>query len=379
MIDKTLELAKELIRRPSVTPRDEGCQEILATRLAAVGFDVERLRFGDVDNLWARHGKAAPLIVFAGHTDVVPPGPLDSWQSDPFTPTVRDEHLYGRGAADMKSSLAAFVVAIENFVARHPDHPGSIGVLFTSDEEGPSINGTAKVMEWLKSRGIAIQYCLIGEPSSSQTLGDTMKNGRRGSLHARVVVHGVQGHVAYTRTGDNPIHALAPALAELVQTVWDRGNKDFPPTSFQILNLHAGTGAENVVPGSLDLHCNFRFSTATTESELRERLEAILKRHQVNYTLRWTLSGRPFLTQHGALTTAARRAVREELGIEPKLSTDGGISDGRFIAPAGAEVIELGPVNATIHKIDECIALKELPRLTQVYGRLLDILLLDGS
>lgn len=379
MTDRTLELTKELIRRPSVTPRDEGCQQFIAARLAPLGFVAEHLRFGDVDNLWLRRGNTAPLLVFAGHTDVVPPGPREAWQSDPFEPTIRDGRLYGRGAADMKSSIAAFVTAIEDFVARHPNHPGSIAVLLTSDEEGPAVNGTVKVVEWLKSRGIAIQYCVVAEPTSAEALGDVIKNGRRGSLNAKLTVHGVQGHVAYPHLARNPIHAVAPALAELGQTVWDQGNADFPPTSFQISNIHAGTGAENVIPGSLELACNFRFSTAVTEGELRARLEDTLKRHQINYTVRWTLSGQPYLTSRSALTQAASRAIQARLGITPKLLTDGGTSDGRFIAPTGAQVIELGPVNATIHKVDECIQVTDLARLSAVYAEMIDILLFNRS
>lgn len=379
MIDKTLELAKELIRRPSVTPRDEGCQKMLAARLAPLGFAIEHLPFGDVENLWARHGKDAPLIVFAGHTDVVPPGPLGAWDSDPFTPTLREGRLYGRGAADMKGAVAAFVTAVEDFVARHPAHPGSVGLLLTSDEEGPAVNGTVKVVEWLRKRGVAIDYCVVGEPTSSQTLGDVIKNGRRGSLNAKLVIHGVQGHVAYPHLARNPIHALAPALAELTSTVWDNGNEDFPPTSFQISNIHGGTGAENVIPGSLELDGNFRFSTATTEAALRKRLEDMLERHRIEYTANWHLSGQPYLTRKGALVAAARRAIRSKLGIESTLSTDGGTSDGRFIAPTGSEVIELGPMNATIHKINECIPVEDLARLAGVYAELLEILLFNRS
>jgi succinyl-diaminopimelate desuccinylase len=379
MTDKTLELAKELIRRRSVTPDDGGCQELVAARLERLGFEVEHLRFGNVDNLWARHGKEEPLVVFAGHTDVVPPGPLDAWQSDPFTPTVRDGFLYGRGAADMKSSVAAFVVAVEEFVARHPTHPGSVAVLLTSDEEGPAENGTVKVVEWLKNRGVAIQYCVVAEPTSAQMLGDVIKNGRRGSLSARLTVRGVQGHVAYPHLARNPVHTLAPALAELTTTAWDDGNADFPPTSFQISNIHGGTGAENVIPGSLELYCNFRFSTATTEAQLRERVENILQRHQVDYTVAWHLSGQPYLNRKPTLINAARDAVRNRLGVEPKLSTDGGTSDGRFIAPAGAEVIEFGPLNATIHKIDERIAVGDPARVAGVYTEIADILLYNLS
>lgn len=379
MTDKTLELAKQLISRRSVTPDDDGCQELVAVRLEPLGFDVERLRFGNVDNLWARHGREAPLVVFAGHTDVVPPGPLEAWQSDPFTPTVRDGHLYGRGAADMKSAVAAVVTALEDFVTRHPTHPGSIAVLLTSDEEGVAENGTVKVVEWLKNRGIAIQYCIVAEPTCSETLGDVIKNGRRGSLSAHLTVRGIQGHVAYPHLARNPIHALAPALAELTATVWDKGNDDFPPTSFQVSNIHSGTGAENVIPGLLDLHCNFRFSTAVTEAELRERLEGILRRHHVDYTVAWHLSGQPYLTRKTTLIGAAREAVRSRLQVEPKLSTDGGTSDGRFISPAGAEVIELGPLNGTIHKINERIPVEDPARLAGVYAKIAEILLYNLS
>lgn len=379
MTDKTLELTKELIRRPSVTPRDEGCQQLITARLTPLGFVAEHLNFGDVDNLWLRRGTAAPLVVFAGHTDVVPPGPKEAWQSDPFTPTIRDGRLYGRGAADMKSSIAAFITAVEIFVARHPDHPGSIAFLLTSDEEGPAVNGTVKVIEWLRHQGIAIQYCVVGEPTSTQVLGDVIKNGRRGSLNAKVTIHGVQGHIAYPHLARNPIHQLAPALSELAQTVWDQGSADFPPTSFQVSNIHAGTGAENVIPGTVELACNFRFSTATTDAELRSRFEAILKRHQVDYTARWTLSGQPFLTRRGELIEAARRAIKECLGVDTKLSTDGGTSDGRFIAPTGAEVIELGPLNASIHKVDEHIPVPDLARLADVYEKLISLLLFNRS
>lgn len=335
---------------------------------------MERLRFGHVDNLWARHGNARPLFVFAGHTDVVPPGPVDAWQSDPFVPVVRDGHLFGRGAADMKSSIAAFVTAIDEFVTRHPDHPGSVGLLLTSDEEGPAVDGTVRVVEWLKEHGTHIDYCLMGEPTSVATLGDTVKNGRRGSLSVRLTIHGVQGHVAHPHLARNPIHALAPVLAELTRTVWDRGNEDFPPTGFQVSNIHGGTGAENVIPGSVSVSCNFRFSTATTDAELRERTQAILSRHGVEYTATWTLSGRPYLTRSTTLVKAARQAVRESLGVEPKLSTDGGTSDGRYIAPTGSEVIEIGPVTSSIHKVNESIRLEDPARLASVYQRLLEII-----
>ncbi|MEK7716554.1 MAG: succinyl-diaminopimelate desuccinylase, partial [Pseudomonadota bacterium] len=372
MSDKTLELAKQLIERPSQTPRDEGCQELMIARLTPLGFKAERLRFGDVDNLWATRGTAKPLVVFAGHTDVVPSGPREAWKSDPFKPEVRDGHLYGRGAADMKSSLAAFITAIEDFLARHPRHQGSIGLLITSDEEGPALHGTVKVMEWLGKHGIKIDYCIVGEPSCVQTLGDTIKIGRRGSLTGRMFVHGKQGHVAYPQLANNPIHRLAPALAELTATEWDQGNADFPPTSFQVSNIHGGTGAENVIPGRLEVVFNFRFSTAVTYADLRHRVEEILQRHGVNHQTQWILSGQPFLTRGTALIDSVRRAVKEELGVEANPSTSGGTSDGRFIAPTGTEVVELGPLNRTIHQIDECIAVDDLGRLSRVYRRILE-------
>ena len=373
--DPTLELAMQLIARPSVTPDDAGCQELLGARLAAAGFRLERLRFGEVMNLWAERGNGEPLIVFAGHTDVVPPGPREHWHSDPFVPTVRDGHLYGRGAADMKSSLAAFVTGIEAFIAQHPQHRGTIGLLITADEEGPSIDGTVKVVEWLRARGRRITHCVVGEPTCVSQLGDVIKNGRRGSLNGKLRVRGIQGHVAYPHLARNPIHALAPALTELVTTEWDRGTPDFPPTSFQISNVHAGTGAENVIPGALELDFNFRFSTALTEAVLRQRVEAVLKRHRVDYDIIWRLSGQPYLTAPGRLVEATRAAVRSVLGVDPKLSTDGGTSDGRFIAPLGAEVVEFGPLNATIHKIDERILIGDPARLAGVYTRLLANLL----
>ena len=374
MSDPTLELAKQLMARPSITPRDEGCLDIIAERLAPLGFTNERLRFGDVDNLWAEHGSGSPLFVFAGHTDVVPTGPLAAWRSDPFTPVVRDGYLYGRGAADMKSSIAAFVTAVERFVKDHPKHPGRVALLLTSDEEGPAVDGTAKVVDWLKTRGQQIQYCLIGEPTSQKTLGDMIKIGRRGSLNGRLTVHGVQGHIAYPQHARNPIHMLAPALAELTATEWDKGNDDFPATRFQASNIHAGTGADNVIPGELQIHFNFRFSTAVTEEDLRQRAEAILKRHGVEYALTWTLSGRPFLTRARTLVDAALRAVNESLGVASVLSTDGGTSDGRFIAPTGAEVIELGAIAESIHKIDERVPAADPDRLAGVYRTLIEII-----
>lgn len=372
MSDKTLELAKQLIARPSQTPRDEGCQEIMIARLAPLGFQVERLPFGDVENFWAVRGSGKPLVVFAGHTDVVPSGPREAWSSDPYRPEVRNGRLYGRGAADMKSSLAAFITAIEDFLAKHPQHQGSIGLLITSDEEGPAVNGTVKVMEWLGKRGIKIDYCLVGEPSCAKTLGDTIKIGRRGSLTGRLIVRGKQGHVAYPQLAKNPIHMLAPALAELAGTEWDQGNSDFPPTSFQISNIHGGTGAENVIPGRLEVVFNFRFSTAVTDADLRRRVEEILQRHGVDHEIQWILSGHPFLTRGTALIESVRQAVQAELGIDATPSTSGGTSDGRFIAPTGTEVVELGPLNSTIHQIDECIAVEDLGRLSRVYCRILE-------
>ncbi|HCU54751.1 MAG TPA: succinyl-diaminopimelate desuccinylase [Gammaproteobacteria bacterium] len=375
MTDRTLELAKQLIARPSVTPDDAGCQQLMIERLQPLGFEVHRLRFGKVDNFWARRGTTSPLLVFAGHTDVVPSGPLEKWSSDPFTPVVRDGHLYGRGAADMKGSLAAFITAIEDFVAAHPNHQGSIGLLITADEEGPSIDGTAKVVEWLDARGEKIDYCLVGEPSCVDQLGDTIKNGRRGSLNGRLVVHGRQGHVAYPHLARNPIHLATAALADLASTEWDQGNEFFPPTSFQISNIHAGTGAENVVPGQLELLFNFRFSTAVTVDQLKTRVEAALKRHMLDYELFWKLSGPPFLTPPGALVEAVRQAIRAERGIDTHLSTSGGTSDGRFIAPTGAQVVELGPLNATIHQIDERVRVEDLAALSRIYGHTLKRLL----
>lgn len=375
MTNKTLELAQQLIARPSVTPDDAGCQELMISRLEPLGFTVHRLRFGEVDNFYARRGEAAPLVVFAGHTDVVPTGPREAWDSDPFMPTVREGLLYGRGAADMKGSLAAFVVAIEEFVATHPDHGGSIGLLITSDEEGPSVNGTVKVVEWLQARGERIDYCIVGEPSCAGELGDTIKNGRRGSLNGRLVVHGKQGHVAYPQLADNPIHRFGPALTELAATEWDRGNEYFPATGFQVSNLHAGTGAENVIPGQLEAVFNFRFSTAVTDAGLRERVEQVLQRHGLHYDLNWKLSGQPFLTPAGELVAAMRGAIQAELGRATALSTSGGTSDGRFIAPTGAQVVEFGPLNATIHQVNECVAVADLAKLTGVYRRTLAQLL----
>lgn len=374
-MNPTLELACELIQRPSVTPDDQGCQQLLAGRLAPLDFQVEALRFGEVDNLWARHGDTSPLFVFAGHTDVVPPGPREQWQSDPFKPVQRDGHLYGRGAADMKSSIAAMVTACERFIATNPEHSGSIAFLITSDEEGPATDGTVRVVEHLQARNEAIDYCLVGEPSSQNRLGDMIKNGRRGSLNGKLRVLGQQGHVAYPQLAANPIHLAAPALAELVATEWDNGNAHFPPTTFQVSSINAGTGAVNVIPGALDVLFNLRFSTESTTASIRSRVEAILAQHQLKYELEWTLSGEPFLTPEGELVDAVSTAILETTGESTTLSTAGGTSDGRFIAPTGAQVVELGPVNASIHKVDENVNSDSVETLSLIYERILSILL----
>jgi succinyl-diaminopimelate desuccinylase len=369
-----LALARELIERPSVTPDDAGCQAILAARLSALGFRCETLAFGDVTNLWAVRGDARPLVCFAGHTDVVPPGPRDAWHSDPFVPVVRDGFLHGRGAADMKSSLAAFIVAIEDFLAtREPK--GSIALLITSDEEGPSIDGTARVVDRLADALTTIDYCVVGEPSSVQRLGDMIKNGRRGTLSGTLIVKGVQGHVAYPHLARNPIHVLAPALAELAQMRFDEGNEHFPPTTFQCSNIHAGTGAANVIPGFLELKFNFRYSTASTRESLAERFEAVLRKHGVEYALEWTGHGAPFITARGRLVEAAGEAIRAATGVTPTLSREGGTSDGRFIARICPEVVEIGPVNASIHKIDERVAIADLAPLAAIYRGVLERLL----
>ncbi len=369
-----LELCQALIRRPSVTPEDAGCQQLLAERLRALGFHCEHLRFGEVDNLWAERGEGGPLFVFAGHTDVVPPGPEQAWQTPPFEPSLADGMLTGRGAADMKASLAAMVVAVEQLLAVG-EHRGRIGFLLTSDEEGPAIDGTVKVVEWLAARNEKIDYCLVGEPSSENVLGDTIKNGRRGSLNGTLTVRGKQGHIAYPQLADNPIHRAMPALAELAAQTWDKGNAHFPPTSFQVSNISGGTGATNVIPGSIEVRFNFRYSTETTDETLRARTEAILTEHELDYQLKWTLSGKPFLTARGNLVEAAQAAIHHELGIETRLSTAGGTSDGRFIAPTGAEVLELGPVNATIHQVNEKLPAADVDALARVYRRILENLL----
>jgi succinyl-diaminopimelate desuccinylase len=365
--NETLELAKALIRRKSITPEDAGCQQLIIDRLVPLGFKAEVFRCGDVVNLWIRHGTAKPVVVLAGHTDVVPPGPLDKWHSDPFEPTIREGNLYGRGAADMKTSIAAFVTAAERFVAAHPGHAGSVALLITSDEEGPSVDGTVRVVEEFKRRGERIDYCIVGEPSSVQVFGDTIKNGRRGSLTGRLVVQGVQGHVAYPQRAKNPVHLVAPALAELAATEWDRGNEFFPPTTWQISNIHAGTGAQNIVPGTVQVDFNFRFSTASTPEGLKARVGEILDRHGLDYAVEWTLGGKPFLTERGRLVTTLTDAIRKVSGVTPEINCTGGTSDGRFIIDICSEVAEFGPVNRSIHKVNEAVALVEIEPLAEVY------------
>jgi succinyl-diaminopimelate desuccinylase len=371
----TLALARQLIARPSVTPSDSGCLELVAGRLARHGFSIERMDCNGVSNLWARRGTSQPLVCFAGHTDVVPPGPREQWHSDPFEPTERNGCLYGRGAADMKSSLAAFVVAAERFVASHPGHPGSIALLLTSDEEGDAIDGTARVVDTLQARGDKIDYCIVGEPTSVDRLGDMIKNGRRGSLSARLLVKGIQGHVAYPEKVKNPIHLVAPVLAELAATKWDEGNEYFPATSFQISNIHAGTGAGNVVPGTLEVQFNFRFSTASTVEGLQARVHALLDQRDLEYEIHWTLGAVPFLTPRGRLVQVLDEAIRSVTGHPPALSTSGGTSDGRFIASICPEVVEFGPVNASIHQVDEHVAVADLEPLAAIYRAALEELL----
>lgn len=374
-LSPTLQLTLDLIRRRSVTPADDGCQTLMMERLAAIGFDTVPLRFGEVDNFWAVRGDSGPILCFAGHSDVVPTGPEHNWRQPPFEPGIVDGMLHGRGAADMKGSLAAMVTACERFVARHPGHRGRIAFLITSDEEGPAVDGTVKVVEWLSQRDERIHWCVVGEPSSSQRVGDVIKNGRRGSLGGVLKVKGVQGHVAYPHLARNPIHLAAPALAELAAEEWDRGNAFFPATSFQISNIRGGTGATNVIPGELEVVFNFRFSTELTEARLRERTEAILAKHGLEFSIDWSLSGAPFLTAEGELVAAAQAAIRAVAGIDTELSTAGGTSDGRFIAPTGAQVVELGPVNATIHKVDEQVRAADLDLLSAMYEGILDRLL----
>jgi succinyl-diaminopimelate desuccinylase len=371
----TLQLTKDLIARRSVTPDDAGCQQLLAQKLAQLGFHIEHLRFGEVENLWARRGHSEPLFVFAGHTDVVPTGPESDWSSPPFTPTIKDGLLFGRGAADMKGSIAAMLTACEHFIAQHPEHPGSIAFLITSDEEGPAVDGTVKVVEWLQQRKQTIDWCLVGEPTSTDKVGDVIKNGRRGSLNGRLVIHGQQGHVAYPHLARNPIHLAAPVLNELCAITWDSGNEHFPPTTFQISNIHGGTGASNVIPGQLTIDFNFRFSTQVTDELLKTRVHTLLDKHGLKYELQWSLSGQPFLTPAGELVEATRQAVQDVCGYQAELSTSGGTSDGRFIAPTGAQVLELGPRNASIHKIDEHVSVQDLDTLSQIYERILERLL----
>jgi succinyl-diaminopimelate desuccinylase len=371
----TLELTQDLVARQSVTPSDEGCQAVMARRLEAAGFGVEHLRYGNVDNLWAKRGTGAPVFCFAGHTDVVPTGPVEEWHSAPFTPALRDGFLYGRGAADMKSGLAAMITATEEFVAKHPRHRGAIAFLVTSDEEGPSVDGTKRVVETLKARGERIDWCVVGEPSSETRLGDTIRIGRRGSLSGRLTVHGVQGHVAYPQLADNPVHAFAPALAELTSRGWDAGNEHFPPTTFQISNLNAGTGAPNVIPGELKARFNLRYSPVQTLDGLKRTVEDVLRRHKVRYSLEWYVSGEPFFTAPGDLSRAAEDAIERVTAVRPKLSTGGGTSDGRFIAPMGAQVVEIGVVNATIHKVNENVRVEDIDALHRIYLAVLERLL----
>lgn len=376
MTNPTLDLAKMLISRPSITPDDAGCQELLISRLAALGFCIETMRFNDVTNLWARRGSNAPVVCFAGHTDVVPTGPREQWHDDPFSPIERDGKLYGRGAADMKTSLAAFITAIERFLSDYPHADGSIALLITSDEEGVAVDGTEKVVAALAARGERLDYCIIGEPTAEKRLGDIVKNGRRGSLSGDLTINGVQGHIAYPQLAKNPIHLAAPAIAELAATCWDEGNAYFPPTTWQISNIHGGTGATNVIPGSIAIQFNFRFSTASTVESLKQKVHAILDRHGLDYTLRWVLSGKPYLTPKGTLADALDQAIYTVTGIRPTLSTAGGTSDGRFIADICPQVAEIGPLNQTIHKIDECVAIADIEPLSNIYRETLKQLLI---
>jgi len=379
MPNDTLTLAQTLIARASLTPLDKGCQEILIARLKVLGFHIETMRFGEVDNLWARRGNTAPVVCFAGHTDVVPTGPLEQWDSDPFVPTIRHDCLYGRGAADMKSSLAAFITAIEAFLDKHNDHQGSIALLITSDEEGVAINGTVKVVETLQARGELLDYCIVGEPTCVDKFGDTIKNGRRGSLSGNLTIKGIQGHIAYPQLAKNPIHLAAPAITDLANTEWDQGNEYFPPTTWHISNIHAGTGATNVIPGKLNILFNFRFSTASTITSLKDRVHTILDRHQLDYDLVWELSGKPFLTPKGELANAISDAITQVTAINPELSTSGGTSDGRFIADICKQVVEFGPRNATIHKINEHVHVDDLEKLASIYQLTLENLLVRNQ
>ena len=374
--EPVIDLLCDLIRRPSVTPDDAGCQDLMRSRLEPLGFACETLQFNDVTNLWARRGDTSPVLCFAGHTDVVPPGDVAAWGSDPFEPMFRDGLLYARGAADMKSGLAAMIVAIEQFLAEHPEHAGSIALLITSDEEGRARDGTLKVIEALKAREERIDWCVLGEPSSQERLGDIVRIGRRGSLSGMLTVRGVQGHVAYPQLADNPIRRFAPVLAELHEIVWDDGNDYFPPTSFQFVDVRAGIGAPNVTPGELTARFNFRYSTEWTHETLQEKVHAVFDAHDIDYELNWHLSGKPFLTEPGKLINAAHQAVTESTGESPELSTGGGTSDGRFISPAGVDVVELGPVNASIHKVDEHVCVEDVVALTSMYKRIMELMLL---
>ena len=371
----TVELAMQLVAQPSVTPKDAGCQAMMTERLQDCGFSIENLRFGDVDNFWAIHGSSGPIFCFAGHTDVVPTGPVESWSHPPFTPTIVEGQLYGRGSADMKGSLAAMVVAAEEFVSEFPKHQGRLAFLITSDEEGIAVNGTVKVVDWLQQQGITPEWCLVGEPSSSTQCGDTIKNGRRGSLGCRLTIKGTQGHVAYPHLAANPIHLGMPALEELTREIWDQGNTFFPATSFQVSNINAGTGATNVIPGTVEVLFNFRFSTEVTDLQLMGRAEAILNKHQLDYEAEWNLSGQPFITERGDLVQAAINCIAKTTGLEAELSTAGGTSDGRFIAPIGTQVVELGPVNQSIHRVDENVSIDDLNTLTKIYKNILHELL----
>ena len=375
-MSETLAFVKQLISRPSVTPDDADCQQLIASRLSAIGFECQSMNQGEVSNLWARRNQHGPLFTFAGHTDVVPSGPEENWRHPPFTPTIDGDLLYGRGAADMKGSIAAMITACERFVNEHPDHNGSIAFLITSDEEGPAIDGTVRVVETLEARGEKIDWCLVGEPTSSESLGDTVKNGRRGSLNGKLTIYGSQGHVAYPQFALNPVHLALPVLDELSFIEWDEGNEFFPPTTFQISNIHAGSGAKNVIPGEVEVWFNFRYSPEVSHSQLRYRVEEILDEYELNCSLEWSLSAEPYLSTTAELFDATQKAVHEVMGYLPEVNCGGGSSDGRFIAPTGAQVIELGPINATIHKVDECISVTELDTLSRLYQRILERLLL---